>query len=130
MALEYIPEERRKQVKMLAKGATSRKVALAVRRTYVKSSIVEVLTKTIPAPLAPADVAASVSFPFRVFLCLFALCCKSTIYSSGGGFSKLYLSERIFVLYKKSNTFARGSMGFILYKPHTYNVTNLMRWRI
>ena len=47
MALEYIPEERRKQVKMLAKGATSRKVALAVRRTYVKSSIVEALTKTI-----------------------------------------------------------------------------------
>lgn len=47
MALEYIPEECRKQVKMLAKGATSRKVALAVRRTYVKSSIVEALTKTI-----------------------------------------------------------------------------------
>ena len=33
--------------KMLAKGATSRKIAVAVRRTYVKSSIIKALTQTI-----------------------------------------------------------------------------------
>ena len=36
MAVEYIPAEHRCQVKTLAKGATSRKIAVAVRRTYVK----------------------------------------------------------------------------------------------
>ena len=49
MALEYIPRERRKQVKMLAKGATSRKISIAVRRTYVKGTIVKALTETILA---------------------------------------------------------------------------------
>ena len=47
MAVEYIPEEHRNQLKTLAKGATSRKIAVAVRRTYVKSSIIRALTQTI-----------------------------------------------------------------------------------
>ena len=47
MALEFIPLSRRNRVKSIAKGATSRRVALAVSRTYVKQSIVEALTKTI-----------------------------------------------------------------------------------
>ena len=51
MALEYIPAEHKKQVKVLAKGATSRKISLAVRRTYVKSSIVDALTSTILSEL-------------------------------------------------------------------------------
>ena len=34
---------------MLAKGATSRKIAIAVRRTYVKNSIIRALTDTILA---------------------------------------------------------------------------------
>ena len=49
MALEYVPAERRNRLKWLAKGATSRKVAVAVRRTYVKSSIIQALTETILA---------------------------------------------------------------------------------
>lgn len=47
MALEFIPQERRGRVKSIAKGATSRRVALAVSRTYVKQSIVEALRETI-----------------------------------------------------------------------------------
>ena len=47
MAVEYIPAEHRCQVKTLAKGATSRKIAVAVRRTYVKSSIIKALIDTI-----------------------------------------------------------------------------------
>ena len=47
MALEYIPESRRKQIKTLAKGATSRRIAIAVRRTYVKNSIINALESTI-----------------------------------------------------------------------------------
>ena len=47
MALDYIPENRKRQVKTLLKGASSRKISLAVRRTYVKRSIVEALQKTI-----------------------------------------------------------------------------------
>ena len=39
----------RDRLKMLAKGATSRKIAVAVRRTYVKSSIIKALTDTIMA---------------------------------------------------------------------------------
>ena len=49
MAVEYIPAERRDRLKMLAKGATSRKIAIAVRRTYVKNSIIRALTDTILA---------------------------------------------------------------------------------
>ena len=51
MALEYIAPEHRQQVKTLAKGATSRKIAVAVRRTYVKSAIVKALTDTILSEL-------------------------------------------------------------------------------
>lgn len=47
MALEYIPSDRKSQIKTLAKGATSRKIAIAVRRTYVKNSIINALEKTI-----------------------------------------------------------------------------------
>jgi LysR family hydrogen peroxide-inducible transcriptional activator len=47
MALEFIPQARRNRVKSIAKSATSRRVALAVSRTYVKQSIVEALRKTI-----------------------------------------------------------------------------------
>lgn len=49
MAVEYIPAEHRAQLKTLAKGATSRKIAVAVRRTYVKNSIIKALTSTILA---------------------------------------------------------------------------------
>ena len=44
MAVEYIPADRRDRLKTLAKGATSRKIAVAVRRTYVKNSIIRALT--------------------------------------------------------------------------------------
>ena len=47
MAIEYIPKERSRQVKTLFKGASSRKIALASRRTYAKRSIVEALRQTI-----------------------------------------------------------------------------------
>lgn len=47
MAVEYIPKERRSQVKNLLKGASSRKISLAIRRTYVKKSIVDALKETI-----------------------------------------------------------------------------------
>lgn len=47
MAVEYIPADRRDRLKWLAKGATSRKIAVAVRRTYVKNSIIRALTDTI-----------------------------------------------------------------------------------
>lgn len=49
MAVEYIPLDRRDRLKTLSKGATSRKIAVAVRRTYVKNSIIRVLTETILA---------------------------------------------------------------------------------
>ena len=47
MAIEYIPAEHRDQLKTLSKGAMSRKIAIAVRRTYVKNSIIKALTATI-----------------------------------------------------------------------------------
>ncbi len=49
MALDSIPEEHRGQVKSFAKGATSRKIALAVRRTYVKGSLITALRESIMA---------------------------------------------------------------------------------
>lgn len=52
MAIEYIPAERRSQLKTLVKGATSRKIAVAVRRTYVKNSIIRALTDTVLACVA------------------------------------------------------------------------------
>lgn len=51
MALKYIPKDRCDRVKMLSKGATSRKIAVAVRRTYVKTSIIKALTDTILAKM-------------------------------------------------------------------------------
>ena len=47
MAVDFIPENRRDRVKQLAKGATSRKISVAVRRTYVKNSIINAVEKTI-----------------------------------------------------------------------------------
>ena len=47
MSVEFIPSDRRDRLKTLAKGAMSRKIAVAVRRTYVKNSIIKVLTDTI-----------------------------------------------------------------------------------
>lgn len=47
MAVEYVSKERRSQVKNLLKGASSRKISLAIRRTYVKKSIVDALKETI-----------------------------------------------------------------------------------
>lgn len=47
MAVEFVPVHHRNQVKQLAKGATSRKIAIAVRRTYVKNSIINALKEVI-----------------------------------------------------------------------------------
>jgi LysR family hydrogen peroxide-inducible transcriptional activator len=47
MAVEFVPAHHRDQVKQLAKGATSRKIAIAVRRTYVKNSIIKALKEVI-----------------------------------------------------------------------------------
>lgn len=47
MAVAYIPADRRDRVKTLQKGSTYRKIVIAVRRTYVKSSIIRALTETI-----------------------------------------------------------------------------------
>ena len=47
MALEYIPASRKQQIKTLAKSATSRRIAIAIRRTYVKTSIISALEQTI-----------------------------------------------------------------------------------
>ena len=53
MAVEYIPADLRDRLKTLAKGATSRKIAVAVRRTYVKNSIIRALTQTILDNVTP-----------------------------------------------------------------------------
>ena len=47
MAVEFIPEERRNQLKSLQKGTSYRKIAVAVRRTYVKTAIVRALMDSI-----------------------------------------------------------------------------------
>ncbi len=47
MALEYIPSDKQKRVKTLANSSTSRKISVAVRRTYVKNSVIKALTETI-----------------------------------------------------------------------------------
>lgn len=47
MAVEFVPEEHKRQVKTLFKGASSRKIALVTRRSYVKKSIVDALRQTI-----------------------------------------------------------------------------------
>ncbi|MFI3332301.1 MAG: LysR substrate-binding domain-containing protein [Rikenellaceae bacterium] len=53
LAIDYIPNEHKNRVKLLAKGATSRKIAVAVRRTYVKNSIVNALNTTILECVGP-----------------------------------------------------------------------------
>ena len=53
MAAEFVPREHREQIKTLAKGAASRKIALAVRRTYVKHSIISAL-RDVVLSVAPA----------------------------------------------------------------------------
>ncbi len=47
MALEYIPARHTPRVKGLERGTTSRKIAVVVRRTYVKASIIAALNETI-----------------------------------------------------------------------------------
>lgn len=47
MVADYVSADRRSQIKSLAKGATSRKITLAVRRTYVKRSLISLLKETI-----------------------------------------------------------------------------------
>jgi LysR family hydrogen peroxide-inducible transcriptional activator len=47
MAIPFVPEEKRDHIKPLAKGVASRKIALAVRRTYVKHSIIAALRQSI-----------------------------------------------------------------------------------
>lgn len=49
MALPYIPGEHQPQIKPLSKGAVSRKVAIAVRRTYVKDTIIKSLRESMLA---------------------------------------------------------------------------------
>ena len=47
LALDFIPKEKHSQIKTLAKGATSRKITIAVRRTYVKRSLISALKESI-----------------------------------------------------------------------------------
>lgn len=47
MATAFVPENRQSQIKSLSKGATSRKISIAVRRTYVKSSLINALKESI-----------------------------------------------------------------------------------
>lgn len=47
MALDFIPADRKAQVKTLAKGAASRKISVAVRRTYVKNSLINALKESV-----------------------------------------------------------------------------------
>ena len=47
MALPYIPPEHQFQVKPIAKGAVSRKIAVAVRRTYVKDTLIKELKESM-----------------------------------------------------------------------------------
>ncbi|MCD8101807.1 MAG: hydrogen peroxide-inducible genes activator [Alistipes sp.] len=53
MAVEFIPRDRKNQLKTLAKGAASRKISIAVRRTYVKRTLIEALKESVieAAPL-------------------------------------------------------------------------------
>ena len=47
MSIDYIPQEYRNNVKPLAKGATSRMIALAMRRTYAKERVIKALKEVI-----------------------------------------------------------------------------------
>ena len=47
MVADYIDEKHRPQVKTLAKVAASRKITIAVRRTYVKRSLIDALKESV-----------------------------------------------------------------------------------
>ena len=47
MVADYIDEKHRPQVKTLAQGAASRKITIAVRRTYVKRSLIDALKESV-----------------------------------------------------------------------------------
>ena len=47
MVADYIDEKHRPQVYTLAKGAASRKITIAVRRTYVKRSLIDALKESV-----------------------------------------------------------------------------------
>ena len=47
MVTKFIEEPHRSQLKTLAKGAVSRKISIAVRRTYAKSSLIAALKESI-----------------------------------------------------------------------------------
>ena len=49
MSIDYIAEERRKQIKRIAKVNAHRKIMMAVGHTYVKESLVQALKETIAA---------------------------------------------------------------------------------
>lgn len=49
MSLDYLAEYRQDQIKSLAKGASSRKITIATRRTYIKRALVNALKETIAA---------------------------------------------------------------------------------
>lgn len=49
MAVPFVPKEHRDQVKPLARGAVSRKIAVAVRRTYVKDTLIKGLKESMLA---------------------------------------------------------------------------------
>ena len=53
MVADFIDESHKPQLKTLAKGATSRKITIAVRRTYVKRSLVAALKESILAACRP-----------------------------------------------------------------------------
>ncbi len=52
MVLDFIDESRRPQVKPLVKGATSRKITMAVRRTCAKKALVSALRDSVLAAVA------------------------------------------------------------------------------
>lgn len=54
MAVEFIPRHRKEQLKTLAKGAASRKITIAVRRTYVKKTLISALKESI-MEIAPVN---------------------------------------------------------------------------
>ncbi len=47
IAVEYIPARHQGRIKRLADGKAARKISVAVRRTYVKNSIIKALNETI-----------------------------------------------------------------------------------
>lgn len=49
MSIDYIPEEKRKQVKRIAKVNANRKIMMAIGHTYVKESLVQAIRETVAA---------------------------------------------------------------------------------